>query len=115
MTGSKPKSRSTASELKNTRTAEAEARKRKHSEASPTAPSKKKRKTKKARAASTEPLIVEPISMVYPEAERHERQLTIHEPASTEAHEAEDFPAADPIAAEDIGQHDNVEDGAVLP
>ena len=43
MTGSKPKSRSTASELKKTRTAEAEARKRKHSEASPTAPSKKKR------------------------------------------------------------------------
>ena len=50
--------------------------------------------------------------MVYPKAER---QLTIHEPASTEAHEAEDIPAADPIAAEDIGQHDNVEDGAVLP
>ena len=50
--------------------------------------------------------------MVYPEAER---QLTIHEPASTKAHEAEDFPAADPITAEDIGQHDNVEDGAVLP
>ena len=50
--------------------------------------------------------------MVYPEAER---QLTIHEPASTEAHEAEDFPAADPIAAEDIGHHDHVEDGAVLP
>ena len=112
LTGSKPKSWSTTSELKKTRTAEAEARKRKHSEASPTAPSKKKRKTKKARAASTEPLIVEPISMVYPEAER---QLTIHEPASIEAHEAEDIPAADPIAAEDIGQHDNVEDGAVLP
>ena len=50
--------------------------------------------------------------MVYPEAER---QLTIHEPASTEAHEAEDFPAADPIAAEDIGQHDHVEDDAVFP
>ena len=112
MTGSKPKSRSTTSELKKTRTAEAEARKRKHPEASPTAPSKKKRKTKKDRAAPTEPLIVEPISMVYPKAER---QLTIHEPASTEAHEAEDFPAADPIAAEDIGQHDHVEDGAVLP
>ena len=112
MTGSKSKSRSTASDLKKTRIAEAEARKRKHSEASPTAPSKKKRKTKKDRAAPTEPLIVEPISMVYPEAER---QLTIHEPASTKAHEAEDFPAADPIAAEDIGQHDHVEDGAVLP
>ena len=50
--------------------------------------------------------------MIRPDAER---QLTIHEPARTEAHEAEDFPAADPIAAEDIGQHDNVEDGAVLP
>ena len=50
--------------------------------------------------------------MVYPEAER---QLTIHELAFTEAHEAEDFPAADPITAEDIGQHDHVEDGAVLP
>ena len=50
--------------------------------------------------------------MVYPEAER---QLTIHEPASTEAHEAEDFRVADPITAEDIGHHDNVEDDAVLP
>ena len=84
MTGSKPKTRSTASELKKTRTAEAEARKRKHPETSPATPSKKKRKTKKDRAAPTEPLIVKSISMVYPEAER---QLTIHEPASTEAHE----------------------------
>ena len=42
MTGSKPKSRSTASELNKTRTSEVEARKRKHSEASPTAPTKKK-------------------------------------------------------------------------
>ena len=50
--------------------------------------------------------------MVYPDAER---QLTIHEPASIEAHEAEDFPAADPIAAEDIGHHDHVEDDAALP
>ena len=112
MTGSKPKSRSTALELKKTRIVEAEARKRKHPEASPTAPSKKKRKTKKDRAAPTECLIVELISMVRPNAER---QLTIHEPAFTEAHEAEDFPAADPIAAEDIGHHDNVVDGAVLP
>ena len=112
MTGSKPKSRSTASELKKTRTAEAEARKRKHPEASATAPSKKKRKTKKDQAAPTEPLIVEPISMVHPNAER---QLTVHEPASTEAPEAEDIPADDPIAAEDIGHHDNVEDDAVLP
>ena len=100
-TGSKPKSRSTASELKKTRTAEAEARKRKSSEASPTAPSKKKRKIKKSRAAPTEPLIVEPISTVHPNAER---QLTVHESASTEAPEAED-----------IGHHDNVEDDAVLP
>ena len=115
MTGSKPKARSTASELKKTRTAEAEARKRKHPEASATAPSKKKRKTKKEQAAPTEPLIVEPISMVHPDADPQECQLTVHEPAFTEAHEAEDFPAADPIAAEDIGQHDNVEDGAVLP
>ena len=44
-----------------------------------------------------------------------ERRMVVHEPATTEAHEAEDFPAADPIATEDIGQHDNVEDGAVLP
>ena len=50
--------------------------------------------------------------MVHPDAER---QLTVHEPASTEAPEAEDIPAADPIAAEDIGHHDNVEDNAVLP
>ena len=50
--------------------------------------------------------------MVRPNAER---QLTVHEPASTEAPEAEDIPAADPIAAEDIGHHDNVEDDAVLP
>ena len=98
-TGSKPKSRSTASELKKTRTAETEARKRKHSEASPSAPTQKKRKIKKARAAPTEPLRVEPLSVIYPDAER---QLTVHEPASTEAPEAEDIPAADPIAAEDI-------------
>ena len=114
MTGSKPKARSTASELKKTRTAEAEARKRKHHEASATAPSKKKRKTKKERAAPTEPLIVEPISMVRPDAEHQERQLTVHEPAFTEDHEAEDFPAVDPIATEDIGHHDHVEDDVAL-
>lgn len=111
-TGSKPKSRSTASELKKTRTAEAEARKRKHTEASPSAPTQKKRKIKKARAAPTEPLMVEPLSVVHPNAER---QLTVHEPASTEALEAEDIPAADPIAAEDIGHQDNVQDDAALP
>ena len=53
--------------------------------------------------------------MVRPAAEHQERQLTVHEPAFTEAHEAEDFPAADPIAAEDIGHHDHVEDDAALP
>ena len=50
--------------------------------------------------------------MVHPDAEC---QLIIHEPAFTEAHEAEDFPATDPITAEDIGHHDNVENDAVLP
>ena len=43
------------------------------------------------------------------------RQLTVHEPAFTGAHEAEDILAADPIAAEDIGHHDHVEDDVVLP
>ena len=41
--------------------------------------------------------------------------MIVHEPASTEAHEAEDIPAVDPIAAEDIGHHDNFEDDEVLP
>ena len=41
--------------------------------------------------------------------------MIVHEPASTEAYEAEDIPAVDPIAAEDIGHHDNVEDDEVLP
>ena len=41
--------------------------------------------------------------------------MIVHEPASTEAHEAEEIPAIDPIAAEDIGHHDNVEDDEVLP
>ena len=53
--------------------------------------------------------------MVHPDADPQECQLTVHKPAFTEAHEAEDFPAADPITAEHIGQHDNVEDDAVLP
>ena len=114
-TGPKPKARSTASELKKTRIAEAEAKKRKHPEASDAAPSKKKRKTKKDRAAPTEPLVVEPISMVRPASTHQERQLIVHEPASTEAHTAEDIPAVDPTAAEDIGDHDNVEDDVVLP
>ena len=41
--------------------------------------------------------------------------MIVHELASTEAHEAEDIPAAEPTAAEDIGHHDNVEDDEVLP
>ena len=41
--------------------------------------------------------------------------MIVHEPASTEAPEAEDIPAADPIAAEDIGHQDNVQDDAALP
>ena len=41
--------------------------------------------------------------------------MIVHEPAFTEAREAEDFPAADPITTEDIGHHDNVEDDVVLP
>ena len=69
MTGSKPKVKSAASELKKTWAAEAEARKRKNTEASDVAPSKKKRKTKNNRAAPTEPLVVEPISMVRPASE----------------------------------------------
>src|SRR3954463_5494696 len=41
--------------------------------------------------------------------------MIVHEPASTEVPEAEDIPAVDPTAAEDIGHHDNVEDDEVLP
>ena len=41
--------------------------------------------------------------------------MIVHEPASTEAHEAEDIPAAEPTAAEDIVHDDNVEDDEVLP
>ena len=41
--------------------------------------------------------------------------MTVHEPASTEAPEAEEIPVVDPITAEDIGHHDNVEDDEVLP
>ena len=115
MTGSKPKAMSTASEQKKTRAAEAEARKRKPSEASDAAPSKKKRKTKKNRAAPTEPLVVEPISVVCPTSANQELQMTVHEPASTESPEAEEIPAVDPITAEDIGHHENVEDDEVLP
>ena len=68
MSGSKPKVKSTVSELKKTRAAEAEARKRKNPEASDVAPSKKKHKTKKDRAAPTEPLVVEPIWVARPKS-----------------------------------------------
>ena len=115
MTGSKPQVTTTASEQKKTRAAEAEARKRKHTEASDAAPSKKKRKTRKDRAAPAEPLVVEPISVARPKSSHQERWMIVHEPASTEAPEAEDIPAVDPTAAEDIGHHDNVEDDEVLP
>ena len=115
MTGSKPKVTTTASEQKKTRAAEVEARKRKNTEASDAAPSKKKRKTKKSRAAPTEPLVVEPISVVRPASASQELRMTVHEPASTEAPEAEDIPASELTAAEDIGHHDNIEDDEVLP
>ena len=115
MTGSKPKARSTASELKKTRAAEAEARKRKNPEASDVAPSKKKRKTKKDWAAPTEPLVVEPILVARPASAQQERRLIVHELATIEAPETEEIPAVDPTAAEDIGHQDNVEDDEVLP
>ena len=53
--------------------------------------------------------------MVCPDTEPQERQLTVHEPAFTEAPEDEEVPAVDPITAEDIGREDNVEDDEVLP
>ena len=53
--------------------------------------------------------------MARPASENQERQVVVHEPASTEAQEVEDNPAVDPTAAEDIGPHDNVEDDEVLP
>ena len=60
MTGSKPKARSTALDMKKTRTAEAEARKRKHSEASDAAPSKKKRKTRRNGLLPQSPYLLNP-------------------------------------------------------
>ena len=53
--------------------------------------------------------------MVRPASEHKERRMIVHEPASPEAPDAEDNPAVDPTAAEDIGPHDNVEDDEVLP
>ena len=77
MTGSKPKVPTVASELKKTRAAEAEAKKRKNKNASDDAPLTKKRKTKsskKNRAAPSEPLLVEPLSVARPASPHQERQ-----------------------------------------
>ena len=116
MTGVKPKVPIVASELQKTRAAEAKARKRKTKNTPDDAPPTKKRKTKKRdRAAPTEPLVVEPISVARPASAHQERRMIVHEPASIEAPEAEDIPAVDPTVAEDIGQHDNVEDDEALP
>ena len=116
MTGMKPKVPTVASDLKKTRTAEAEARKRKSKNTTDEAPPTKKRKTKKKdRAAPTEPLVIEPISVARPASAHQERQLIVHEPASTEAPEAHEVPVVDPIVTEDIGPQDNVEDDEVLP
>src|SRR4051812_40959583 len=116
MTGMKPKVPTVASELQKTRAAEAKARKRKTKNTTHDAPPTKKRKTKKKdRAAPTEPLVVEPISVARPASAQQEHRLIVHEPASPEAREAEDIPAVDPTVAEDIGPHDNVEDDEVLP
>nr|XP_020188130.1 neuromodulin-like [Aegilops tauschii subsp. strangulata] len=121
MTGSKPKVPSTASEKKKTRQVEPEARKRKHHDTSEAAPSQKKLKTKasnfsrKERAAAKEPLNVEPISVALPASTNCECRLVVHEPASTEAPESKDIPAADSTAAEDMGQEDYVEDDEVIP
>ena len=41
--------------------------------------------------------------------------MIVHESASTEAPEAQEVPVVDPIATEDIGPQDNVEDDEVLP
>ena len=41
--------------------------------------------------------------------------MIVHEPDTKEATEAEEDPAIDPTAAEDIGHQDNVEDDEVLP
>ena len=108
MTGVKPKVPTVAPELKKTRTAKAEARKRKNKNTTDDGPPTKKRKTKKKdRAAPTEPLVVEPISVARPAFAHQERRLIVHEPATTEAPDAEDIPSVDPTAAEDIGPQDN--------
>ena len=93
MTGSKPKVPTPASEQKKTKAAEADARKRKIKCTTDDAPPPKKRKTKKKdRAASREPLVVEPIACAPPPSDNQERQLIVHEPASTEAPEEQEVP-----------------------
>ena len=90
MTGSKPKVPTVASEQKKTKAAVAEARKRKFKDATDDTHLPKKRKIKKKnRAATKEPLVVEPLSYACPASENQERQLIVHEPASTEAPEAQ--------------------------
>ena len=85
------------SELKKTRATEAEACKRKTKHTTDDAlPTKKRKRKKRDQAASTEPLVVEPISVARPASEHRERRLVVHEPASTEAPEAEENPAVDP-------------------
>ena len=70
---------------------------------------------KKDRAATTEPLVIKPISVARPASTHQERRLIVHEPATTEAPEAEEDPAIDHTAAEDIGPQDKVNDDEVLP
>ena len=116
MTGVKPKVPTVASELQKTREAEAKARKRKTKNTTEEAPPAKKRKTKKKdRAAPTEPLVVEPISVSRPASAQQERRLIVHEPATIEAPEAQEEPVVDHTASEVIGPQDNVEDDEVLP
>ena len=104
MTGSKPKVPTVVSEFKKTRAAEAEARKCKTKATTDDAPPTKKRKTKKRdRAASTEPLVVEPIFVARPSSAHQEHCVVVHEPASPKAPEAEENPIVDPTTAEDIG------------
>ena len=61
------------------------------------------------------PLLSSPSQFARPTSTNRERQLVLHEPAFTEAPEAEDIPAVDPITAEHIGHQDNVDDDEVLP
>ena len=93
MTGSKPKVSTVASDQQKTKATEAEARKRKIKRTTDDAPPPKKRKTrKKDRATPREPLVVEPIACAPPPSDNQERQLIVHEPASTEAPEEQEVP-----------------------